>query len=307
MSLQLNVISGASWISGTKRSTQPQKWFNARWVEKLNTLVKPLANPYEGVLFYNSSRIIKTNVRSLTLRESSPVFQLMHLYSNSFTDQTNYQELNYWKKSSIDNSIIERFKALDLNKYTPGQNKDIDFDSYVLVPLQSLDYQFDLKTFVDIIKWSKENKRLIVLKLHPFTEPTNYIFPILKKLKYSGLLEYVKVVTHRYNIDTLIEKSDKVWMFNSGVALNSIIRGKPTSVFWNCVYSPLCKRCYSPEEADANPYPNDDTVYKYLSWFYHRFTIDIGADTATDRFIELFNHFYRDQKSLELYMNIDWK
>jgi capsule polysaccharide modification protein KpsS len=231
----------------------------------------------------------------------------MHVYSNSLTDQINHQELNYWKNSSIDNSILDCFKALELNKYVSGQNVTIDFDSYILLPLQSLDYQFDLKIFVDIVRWSKDNKRLIVLKLHPFTEVTNYIFPILKKLKSARLLDYVKVVTHEYNIDALIEKADKVWTFNSGVALTSIIKGKPTSVFWNCVYSPLCKRCYSPEEADANPYPDDDILYRYLSWFYHRSTIDIGADTASDRFTELFDHFYRDQKSLELYMNIDWK
>ena len=296
------------------------KWINSHWVSHLQTIVVPLKKNYNGHFFYDRVKHTphKCNVwpcrsvkRELSVSETSPIFQLFSLHSNTFThvhtDDVKFQQLEYWKSSSIDDNIVDTIKQFNLNKYEVGPNEDVEYNNYILFSLQSTEEHFDKRLFVDVIKWSKNNKRTIVLKLHPYTDANSYIFTLLKKLKEANLLEYIKVASHLYNINTLIDQCDKVWMFNSGVALNAILRGKPTATFMNSEYNPMSLRCSSPEQADLITYPSEDLLYRYLSWFYHRYTINIGADTAVDRFTQLFDHYYRDQKSLESYMNMNWK
>jgi capsule polysaccharide modification protein KpsS len=311
MSLRLNLISEDEWKAIRSSGIQKTKWVNSHWITKLRKVVAQFKNDYDGLFLYTRVEHFPINARYIQTAETSPVFQLFCLHSNtfipSFYNRPEYEYLPYWKSSSVDDNIVNTFRSFDLNKYSVGSKHELEFDGYILFALQSKIDQFDKELFVKIIEWCNDNKKLVVLKLHPYTTPDNYIFPILRELKSQQKLGYVKIVTHEYNIDTLIDQSDKVWTFNSGVTLNSILRGKPVSTFWNCDYNPLCTRCYTPEQANLTQYPNDDLLYRYLSWFYHRYTIDIGFDIAKDRFTQLFDHFYRDNKSLESYMSMDWK
>lgn len=311
MSLRLDLISEDEWKAVRSNGMQKTKWVNSHWITKLKLSVAPLRYSYDGLFIYNRVKHAPIKHRYIQTAETSPVFQLFCLHSNTFIpdyyNRPEFQYLPYWKSSSIDDNIINIFNSFELNKYSAGPKEELDFDNYILFALQSKSDQFDKQLFIDIIKWCNDNKRRIVLKLHPYTDPTNYIFPVLKDLKNQNMLNYVKIVTHEYNIDRLIEQSDKVWTFNSGVALNAILKGRPVATFWNSDYNPICARCYSPEGADRITYPDDVSLYRYLSWFYHRYTIDIGSDNVLDRFTELFDHFYRDQLTLELYMNMDWR
>jgi hypothetical protein len=307
MTLHLNLITEDEWKQARAKSIHKEKWPASHWISTLGNIITTLRDQYSGRFEYRADNHGSMCKNTLCVSETSPVFQLFCIHSDSFTNQADFQNLTYWKHSSIDSNIFTIFNSYNLNKYETGSIHELDFDNFILFPLQSLQPNFDITTFTDIIKWSNNNKKRMLLKLHPFTEPNNYIFDILISMKNAGWLKHVKIVTHRYNINYLIDRSSSVWLFNSGVALNAIIRGKPVATFRKSRYNPLCTMVKSPEEADKVCYPNDDLLYQYLSWFYHRYTIDIGADSAISRFTELFDYYYKYNNSLESYMSKNWK
>ena len=78
----------------SESETLEAKWANSHWVSHLQTIVVPLKKNYNGHFFYDRVKHTphKCNVwpcrsvkRELSVSETSPIFQLFSLHSNTFT------------------------------------------------------------------------------------------------------------------------------------------------------------------------------------------------------------------------------
>lgn len=310
MALNIQTISARDWEQ--LRVTQPKKWIHSKWVTQSNNTLAKHKTLYDGNVYYDSSTRVTTDKNTLVFHDNTPIFYLFKVFSHSFLPSATFNDLPYWKKSSIDDSIVNRFKANSLNKYEGGNQLYFPNHSYTLFALQSLPPPYITRyEYIDIIvraiKWSSDNRKFVVFKAHPFMGKDHLFFKIYLKMKERGLTLYTSVIGDVHDIDQLIDSSDRVWTFNSGVALTAILRKKPVATFSNSDYNPLCARCYTIEEAAAIKYPSEDLIYRYLSWYYHKFTIDISSCDVNVRLQRLFDHFYKDSKSLESYIAMDWK
>jgi hypothetical protein len=308
MALNVEIPLKENWLAIRKKQLLAEKYVNH--IETLDSIIQGLSSKYNGNFVYSAfflynSQFVKS--RFLTLEENSPIFQLFKTFSSDFTINASFRKLDYWKNSSIDENILEVFNSFNLNKYPKGAKK-LEYDDYILFALQDTqNINFNLKTLVSIVDWSFKNKKKIVFKLHPESKTDTKIHEIFKLLTDKYPVRYYKVVNNSYDIQNLIDNANAVWSFNSGVSLNSLLKGKSTVSFMNSDLNPVCRFCKTPEEAFSVKPTNEEELMRFLSWYYHRFTIDITSKNANDRIKELFDLFYNEKKSLKHILNMDWK
>ena len=301
-----NMISSREWVKIHGEISNKVEMYTPA-IDSLHRIISEISLNYpngEFVFNHDDMDLIKDKRLALGIKDTSPIPFLFKLYSSTFNAKGN-NFVDFWKKSSIDNSIIEKFKKHSHHKYKSNDDfMNID-EPYILFVIQ--DYpSFDFKLFIKLLKWSTENKRKIVFKTHPLTHK-DFTFK-----KYWSILEVLKLTSFcemidNADLDDLIDKSQKVWSFNSGVSLAAVLRGKPVATFSNCDYNPVAVLCSTPEQADSIKLPDEENILRFLSWFYHRFTIDMTNENAKERFTELFDLFYKEGKPLEHILNLDWK
>jgi hypothetical protein len=219
----------------------------------------------------------------------------------------NYDIRNLWNSTEIDKNILDFLRSKSINKYK--QNSEIyDFDKeYILFPLQSLHYTSE-KVFIKCILWAQKNQKYIIFKKHPFSNPGDFFDSLWNILKKKGLIgEYVKLIDHQYNLDSLIDNAKQVWCCNSGAGMQALIKGKPVSFFTEAKngslsfveYYEIAKFVKSPEEAYANNGVNHKDLARYFSWYYHKFVIDLENSNYEDKLYERMYKFYVERKTLE--------
>jgi hypothetical protein len=83
-----------------------------------------------------------------------------------------------------------------------------------------------------------------------------------------------------------------LWSFRSGSGLQAILKGKPVSYFHKPYdFHPICKYASSPQEAYEAVY-NEENVKRFLSWYYHKLTLDITAENFEDRLYQRLDNYF---------------
>jgi hypothetical protein len=308
MTLNINIPNTDSWLRSRKR--QPLSEYNVQWINKLSDIVYSLDKRYKGIFLYSNyleNTLLDKSARFLMLDENSPVFHFFKPSSSDLIANSCFNDLDFWKTSSIDENILNRFSVINLNKYPQGDNKT-NIDNYILFVLQDVTpLTFNIKTFISIIDWSYKNKKTILFKIHPACRLDDQILYLFKVVKNTHPSKYYRILSNSYNIDELINNAKAVWSFNSGVSLTALLKEKPAVSFMNSPYNPLCRLCKSPEEAYLATLPQKEELLQYLSWYYNRFVIDISATNAKERIEDLFDLFYTKKKPLRDILRLDWK
>jgi len=280
------------------RKTQKEKYQNIQHLEKFNKCLLDLKNDFDGEVkyFYNTNNKV-TN--TLYYAENTPVFYLFKLSPNGyFIDKDD--PFNLWKKSEIDNDIIDKFRSLTTNKYKQPSKSMRMNHSYILFALQSIyETRFNTKIFYDCVKWAVKNEKDIVFKLHPFHSNDGSIQMAINNVKdYPKVQKYVKFVGQEYNFDDLLDGCEMLWTFSSGAGLQAILKEKPVSYFMKPFdYYPMCKYARTPEEAYDNKY-DLDTVKKFLSWYYNKLTLDVTSSNFEDKLYERLDNYFNKKMTI---------
>ena len=304
MTLAHNLISVDDWIS----CREPYKLdtSNAELIKLFNSGIYSLASRYTGVLCYykyvkskphNSSSILEYS-------ESSPFARLFKVSPNGYY-LYNYENIDLWKKAQVDTDILSKY-LYHTNKYKqPATLYEPNISDYILFTLQAnatfAKHSFNIRGLFDIVKWANNNKQHILFKLHPFTPENSHIHNTWRILQEHGYItQYTVLIGKEYNLDSLIDGSKAVWTFSSGSGFQAILKGKPVAHFFKDTdYQPIATFATSPEEASSSKVCDTDKLYQYLSWYYHKLTIDVTADNFIDRLDRRFHDVYKKGKTLD--------
>lgn len=286
------------------RNHHPDKHKNSHYIKKFNEAVMSIHDRYDGVLeYHNISRRTGQSKESLEYTENSPFFRLFKISPARF--YLDHFDRDYlWKRHSIDPAILSRYEK-ETNKYSQSDNLfDIQHD-YILFTLQSnenlADHSFNIKTLIDILRWSKENRKHVYFKLHPFTSENSHVVMFWEALKSRGeVSEYSVLVGKDYNLDHLIDNCEALWTFSSGSGFQGVIKRKPVAHFYpNVDFRAVSQFARTPEEASLAMKPNEDELMRFLSWYYHKLTIDVSDESLIDKLNQRFTMFFKEKKTID--------
>lgn len=266
---------GESWKDS--RKAQTSKWSNYIFIEKFETALNSIEIDYPLDIQYYMGRHIGLKSNIIEYTESTPFVKLIKLSPRGYFISC-HESTPLWEKCDIDSSIIQTIGST--NKYIQPSNV-YHFDKpYVLFALQSLNftdpkYHLDIKTFAKVMYWAEINKTHVLFKLHPYNRQKDLTIKYWNILRKEGLgKQYVELVPADYSIDHLILNSIGVWTHSSGVAFQSLLHNKPTvTMTRNVDWWPISIINNNPITTQFIA-PNRDEVLRYLTWYYHKLTID---------------------------------
>ena len=291
--IETNLISEDEWRMA--RSDQPSKWANSHYFSRFNQAVEKHVNDFSGRLEYYKFNKSKENIAPpgvLEYTENSPIINLFKVSPYGYY-LNNYKENDIWRQWDIDSSIVDHYQNMQTNKYEQG-NEHYNGGGYILFPLQSnrtyANHSFNLKKLMQCMLWANANKRTILFKLHPHTDPNGHLIRYWGDLEKLGVTsKYTQLIGAEYNIDSLITNADAVWSFSSGAILQSVLKGKPTVSFWPYHdWLPVAPYCNTPEDAAKVTLLYGGTRDRFLSWYYQSLTIDVNADDFEQRLVHRF-------------------
>ncbi len=299
MVLATNLISTEEWIK--HRELHGVETKNASLIHSMNEAIESLRSKYTGaVVYYKHVKTNPHNSRSIIEYTESSPFARMFKVSPSGYYIYNFEQNDLWKRHSIDEQILNRFST-DTNKYTqPESLYEIQHEDYVLFCLQAnasrLNHPFNIRGMYDILKWSKDTKTPVYFKMHPHMNEDSHLIKMWSKLDQHGLVtDLTRMVDKSYQLDHLIDNSKAVWTFSSGAGFQAILKNKPVAHFYeNTDYSAISLYAKTPEEAITAKPVSDEDKLRFLSWYYHKLTLDVTAlnflERLDERFDQVFNH-----------------
>jgi hypothetical protein len=304
MPIATNLISKSNWI--LSRELNNIETNNSYLIDYFNNAVQTLIPKYNGVLVYY--KYVKNKIHMsndlLEYSESSPFARLFKISPNGYY-LYNYLPNNLWNRQDIDNHILEKY-LIHTNKYSqPTSLYNIQHKDYILFCLQSnasyLPHSFNLKGLFDIVKWANSNNKVVYFKIHPFTAADSHIFKIWQKLIDNGYINNQTVLVDKtYNLDHLIDNCKAVWTFSSGAGFQAILKNKPVAHFYQHTdYAPIATFANTPEEAYSAVRVSESDKLRYLSWYYHKLTIDVTNSNFIDRLDERFSQVFKKGMSIE--------
>lgn len=304
MVLSTNIISVEDWI--LYREPHKVETKNSELIAAVNDAITLLKDKYVGsIVYYKYVKANPHNSRSIIEYSESSPFARMFKFSPSGYYLYNFKQNDLWKRHRIDEGIEQYFSG-DTNKYTQTTNLyEIEHDNYVLFCLQAnvstLNHQFNIRGMFDILKWSKETKTPVYFKEHPYMNSDSHILKMWDKLKDAGYVtDITKMISKDYQLDHLIDNSAAVWSFSSGTGFQAILKNKPVVHFYEETdYSAIAHYAKTPEEAILAKSASHDDKLRFLSWYYHKLTIDVTATTFLERLDERFDQVFNHELSID--------
>lgn len=274
---------------------------NAVLIQRINDAITSLKDKYVGLIVYY--KYVKTephNSRSIIEYSESSPFARMFKASPSGYYLYNFQLNDLWKRQSIDYDVEKHF-IWNTNKYTqPSTLYDIEHDDYVLFCMQSnasrINHPFNIRGMYDILKWSKETKTPVYFKVHPHMQEDSHLLKMWNKLSDAGYVtDITRLIEKDYQLDHLIDNSKAVWTFSSGAGFQAVLKNKPVAHFYeNTDYSAIAHYAKTPEDASTAKQASDEDRLRFLSWYYHKLTLDVTSpkfiERLDERFDQVFNH-----------------
>ena len=278
----------------TIRKHQPIKLLNAKCFKHFNELTSQL----NGKLVYFEYIDLQGNEKYLSFSEGNPIFQCFKVVPQKFY-MTDFNNLDYWKSyKQIDSNIFQTLLNMDPRKYKIKQTPTpILPEDYILFPLQTAVYQIDLIS--DICRWAKDNKRHVVFKDHPVPTYNSVFSDISDKIPTSSYITHIK---HDVNLYDLISNSKEIWTESSGVGFLATLLNKKVKYFRNTqdvAYAPIAKLCGNVEEAASDYDLSFEDIQQYMSWYYHKFAIDVYNETHQKRLEDLYINYFENDYTIE--------
>ena len=299
MALSTNLISVQDWIQSRELHGIETK--NSELIRNANEAILSLKEKYTGsVVYYKYVKTEPHNSRSIIEYTESSPFARMFKASPSGYYLYNFQLNDLWKRQLIDYGVEKHFIG-NTNKYTqPSTLYDIEHDDYVLFCMQSnasrINHPFNIRGMYDILNWSKETKTPVYFKAHPHMQEDSHLLKMWNKLNQAGYVtDITRMVGKEYQLDHLIDNSKAVWTFSSGAGFQAVLKNKPVAHFYeNTDYSAIAHYAKTPEDASTAKQVGDEDRLRFLSWYYHKLTIDVTSsnfiERLDERFDQVFNH-----------------
>lgn len=299
MALSANIITVEEWIQYREPYSIETK--NSQLIQKMNDAIYALKDKYTGcVVYYKHVKTNPHNSRSIIEYSESSPFARMFKVSPSGYYLYNFLQDDLWRRHPIDDGVEKHFVG-NTNKYTqPSNIYNIEHGDYVLFCLQAnistLNHPFNIRGMFDILKWSKETKTPVYFKAHPYMNEDSHLIKMWNKLNEAGYVtDITRMIGKEYQLDHLIDNSSAVWSFSSGAGFQAILKNKPVVHFYeNTDYSAIALYAKTPEEAITAKPVSDEDKLRFLSWYYHKLTLDVTApnflERLDERFDQVFNH-----------------
>lgn len=165
--------------------------------------------------------------------------------------------------------------------------------SFILVPVQiPRDYTIKhhspitVKYFIESIQaWAIETETQVCFKMHPHNKHDSDLHNAVDEAQASS--KFVHKVEG--NIHELINRSNGLFVINSGTGFESLIHGKPVATFGDCDYNLVTWNAdlRRLEEAREFLYSYKEEyqklAYKYVWWYWHRHAYDVNAPDTKER------------------------
>lgn len=304
MPIAHSLITKDEWVA--YREPYNIETTNSVLIDKFNTGVSSLVDKYNGVLlYYKYVKNVKHDSNDiLEYTESSPFTRLFKVSPNGYFIY-NYPQTDLWKRHSIDDSILDKY-LVNTNKYAqPDSIYPIQHTDYILFCLQAtatyLPHSFNISGLFNIVRWAKHNNKAVYFKLHPNTPDNSHIYKIWYKLKYNGYItDHTILIGKQYNLDNLIDNASAVWTFSSGAAFQAILKDKAVVHFYpDTDYAPIATFAETPEQAYTASIISEEDKLRYLSWFYHKLTIDVTATDFINKLDERFLQVFKKRMTID--------
>lgn len=281
----LDVLSESSQINAVIKKVEQKKFDRAF-----------IYNPYTEKVFGLVIDRIKSSEIPITVIERGALPNSLY-----YADDMSYRDPDFLKLTigrlrefsanhSVDKGLLDKLKSgsLTLEKNADYQEtlaKLVDFvvstgDLTVFIPLQLHydtavtlfnegypDYEAFLNSIADAIALYPDVK--FIIKSHPLLKEAH--FPRVLQMKANNLY----ISNENENVHALIEVSDAVLVYNSGVGLLSLVHNKPVFHMGNAYYDVnqhFAKKVESINHAieqlqrSSKPFFSEDDVLSFLCW-----------------------------------------
>lgn len=275
---------------------------NAKFLHQFNEMLINLVDKYDGIVSYLSTDT--KDKKFLTYTEGTPIFSLFKLVPQTYFIDT-FEPSEYWKKSNIDDAIIDRLTSYNTFKYELNST-DNNYDPNYYLYVCTSHYEIDKIAMIRSAYWAKINNKRLVIRLgvgrHVF-DKKNLYSKAIKILRDKGITEENVIIDTTSHIDTLVSNCLMMLTAASGVGFAALLKGKPVSYFLrDCDYSygPIARFTSKPEEAfDDNYVLNYDDVRRYFTWYYNKIAIDLLHQNAGEMIEQRIYDYFTLNKNLD--------
>jgi len=150
----------------------------------------------------------------------------------------------------------------------------------------------------DAIKYATENKRYTIFKKSHVVTP-NYI----KKwsdFEKEGIINEFTIYTDA-NMDYLIQNSNFVYSSDSMSSFQALVMEKPTATYYNTIISEIIPVIKTAKEMENIGKIKKEIKLRFLSWFYHKLSIDIYSQDAEEKIENIVKRFKNGERTKEIF------
>lgn len=312
---------------------------NIKHVDHFHNLLKPILEKHPVDILLADHHKEKYLPDVLFYRGGSPIYSLFVISPGG--EYINYNPFYHlWKNQKIDDDILEKLSKYDYNRYTQPDNVDKLPEEYDLFPLGLSNHIFgfndhpsqikistddpryccnkqmsllgqgsikaswrknvqprDEWATLDAMKYATENKKLTLFK-NPHAQGDRV--RNWNDLERDGFVSrYTRYVEG--NIDKMIDGANRVYSSDSMATFQAMLKGKPTASYYNLMISEVTPVITTAKDMEnVRPVPHKDML-RFLSWFYHKLSIDIYTNDAQDKLEELIVQFKKGKRTKELF------
>tara|TARA_R110000868_G_scaffold353302_2_gene614548 strand:- start:131 stop:1171 length:1041 start_codon:yes stop_codon:yes gene_type:complete len=326
-------------LSRDKGPFKEAKLDNLRHVNHFHNLLRPILEKHPVDILLADHHKEKYLPDVLFYRGGSPIYPIFVISPGG--KYINYNPcFHLWKKQKIDDDILSKLLKYDVNRYKQPDTVCEVPEEYDLFPLglsnhiygfndhpsqieitnddprycnnkeRCLIGQGSIKSnwrrkvqsrdewaTLDAMKYATENKRLTLFK-NPHAQGTRV--RDWDDLERDGFVSKYTVYVEG-NIDKLIEGARIVYSSDSMSTFQAMLNGKPTATYYNLMISEVTPVISTAKDMEnIRPVPYKDML-RFLSWFYHKLSIDIYSDDASDKLERLIRNFKKGNRTKELF------
>lgn len=275
------------WASSVA-TRQPNKLINLKALKKFNEALDVIANKHD-VPYSMRKSASRNHMFDITLIYigGSPFYN--HFKLTTAGDYI-YQnpKLNLYKNWDIDENILSVYDDTKMNRYTQPDGifqPDREYDLFLMQQLHNgKDATLapkDEAITLDAIRYATETKTYTIFKAHPSTSVPNKVR--WDMWEDNGLIsEYTKYIDNCHLTD-VIKYANRVYSANSAVSVNALVLGKPVATYRPIDVSEIVPTITTAYEMDNIFATSKEETMQFLTWYYHRLSINIDLDGFEDK------------------------
>jgi hypothetical protein len=259
----------------------------------------PNKSSFDGLILPNETQSKNYVGKGLEFRIGAPLIWLAKLapdghfiYSYEYTDNYKSTVPDELLFNSLTNAYVKGYGT----KYNHAYVKNALPDEYILFTHQGLGtvHYYDKMLGLDLLKqvsqWALDNKKHVVIRLHPTADE------VYTDTLYSLKNKYITFDVDSYIVD-LISTCSQLWTASSACGMEAMLMKKPVSIFGIPDYHPAVNNADNIDQAYKPDFDYEKYV-RFTTWYARNLCINIHNAKAPDKIYKRMYDYFIEGKTI---------